>query len=594
MIMAKAPGNFNQDIHVSDYRSRYDGSRVTSSSLISIEGRATESLNGKWNFTVDPYETFLRANWYNAPEYTADGRQLPVDFDFPNMDFMKVPSCWNMERPELFYYENMGIYYRTFRYEKADNDERLFLCFEGVSYRAYVFLNGKYIAMHDGASTPFDVEITELVQRDNTLLVAVDASRNDLRVPMSNTDWFNYGGIYRDVFLLRCPKVFIKDWFVRLQPGTSFKKIAVDFEIDGTASGIASFEIPELGIHKEITFENGRGGIVFDADVSLWSPENPKLYDVRLSACGDELCDKIGFREFKVVGNSIFLNGEERFLKGVSVHEDHYLLGKTTNESVIRDTIRLVKDELNGCFIRVAHYPHTRAFARIADEMGILLWEEIPVYWAISFASDKTYSDAENQIAELIRRDKNRASVVVWSVGNENADTDDRFRFMSSLASFVHSVDPTRAVSAACLINEVDLKIEDRLAACLDIIGINEYYGWYKPDFTELGRILENSNPDKPVIITEFGADARSGFHGTKNMLWCEEFQEELYKKQVKEISSCRYIKGMTPWILYDFRAARRQNTYQEGFNRKGLVDADRKTKKLAFHVLSKFYSTIK
>ena len=449
------------------------------------------------------------------------------------------------------------------------------------------------MAMHDGASTPFSVEITDNVRRDNRLVVAVDASRSDRRVPMSNTDWFNYGGIYRSVYLVRTPAVFIRDFFIRLVPDSTFSHVALDFTVDGCGHGSAHLAVRELGLEEDVVFSGGHGHAVFDVKPELWSPAGPKLYDVSLSVGDDEVHDRVGFREIRVEGMRILLNGEDVFLKGISVHEDDIELGKTTTEESIRRTIKLVKDDLHGVFIRLAHYPHSRLFSRIADEMGVLLWEEVPVYWAIAFDDDDTLADARNQLEELILRDRNRASVIVWSVGNENPDTDERLAFMGALAARAREMDGTRCISAACLVNEVELRIEDRLSSVLDIIGLNEYYGWYKPDFSELGRLIDNSAPDRPVVISECGADARYGNHGTIDMKWTEEAQAEVYRRQVDEISRTDYIRGMTPWILYDFRAPRRQNIWQEGFNRKGLVDSDRVHRKMAFDVLAGFYESI-
>ena len=591
--MKTKAANFSANMHDVDYRRRYETVRMTSRSLMCIDGRDMESLDGRWNFTVDPYETCLRSRWFDEVYESADGRQLPVDFDFDRGGTMDVPSCWNMARPELFYYENMGVYSRTFRYERRRDDERLFLHFEGVAYRAYVFLNGVQVAMHDGASTPFSVEITDSVRRDNRLVVAVDASRSDRRVPMSNTDWFNYGGIYRSVYLVRTPAVFIRDFFIRLVPDSTFSHVALDFSVDGCGQGSAHLALRELGLEEDVVFSDGQGHAVFDVKPELWSPAGPKLYDVSLSVGDDEVHDRVGFREIRVEGMRILLNGEDVFLKGISVHEDDIELGKTTTEESIRRTIRLVKDDLHGVFIRLAHYPHSRLFSRIADEMGVLLWEEVPVYWAIAFDDDDTLADARNQLEELVLRDRNRASVIVWSVGNENPDTDERLAFMSALAARAREMDGTRCISAACLVNEAELRIEDRLSSVLDIIGLNEYYGWYKPDFSELGRLIDNSAPDRPVVISECGADARYGNHGTIDMKWTEEAQAEVYRRQVDEISRTEYIRGMTPWILYDFRAPRRQNIWQEGFNRKGLVDSDRVHRKMAFDVLAGFYESI-
>ena len=347
-----------------------------------------------------------------------------------------------------------------------------------------------------------------------------------------------------------------------------------------------------MEIDEVISVADGKGRAEIEVSPELWSPENPKLYDVSLSFGEDAVSDRIGFREIKVENGKIYLNGKARYLKGVCVHEDHEKFGKTTDDEIIRATIRDLKD-MYGIFLRLAHYPHTRRFAKIADETGVLLWEEIPVYWAIDFSNPDTYDDAENQLSELIVRDKNRASVIIWSVGNENADTDDRLSFMRNLVQTAKRLDPTRLVSAACLVNREKMCLEDRLMNELDVIGNNEYYGWYEPNFDDLITILNNTKLTKPVIITEFGAGAGYGNHGTENTLWTEEYQETLYKKQFAVMKRSDFIQGTTPWILYDFRAVRRQNRYQKGFNRKGLIDADRKRRKLAFKVVADYYAGI-
>ena len=170
--------------------------------------------------------------------------------------------------------------------------------------------------------------------------------------------------------------------------------------------------------------------------------------------------------------------------------------------------------------------------ARIADELGFLLWEEIPVYWAIDFANPRTLFDARNQMLELVRRDRNRASVILWGVGNENEDSDARLAFMSDLAHSVKGLDSTRLVGAACLINREKFCIEDRLTAHIDVIGINEYFGWYEPDFCGLEKLLHASAPDKPVIISETGADALAGHHGKPTEFYTEECQAAVYAQQ--------------------------------------------------------------
>jgi beta-glucuronidase len=592
-VKKEQSGNYQADIHNALYEEEYLTLRLDSTGLINSTGRKTESLNGKWNFGVDLYDTCRRAQWFKETTHTAQGDPGPLDWDWEAWDRITVPASWNLERKELHYFEGFGVYTRTFRYIPQETGERLFLRFEGAAYRTSVFLNRTFIGTHDGASTPFNVEITDTVKTENRLVLVVDARRSPVRVPMENTDWFNYGGIYRDIYLIRTSKVFIKDWFIRLVPDGSFSNIAADIELsEACGNGKALLEIPELNITQEITISQGKGSLVFPAKPALWSPESPNLYDIFISYGTDQVQDRIGFREITTKGQAIFLNGKKIFLKGVSVHEDHLELGKTTTPQIIRDTIRDIK-EMKGNYFRLAHYPHDSRFARIADEEGILLWEEVPVYWAIAFENPNTYKDAENQLAELILRDRNRASVIIWSVGNENSDTDSRLAFMSNLAKKAKALDDSRLVSAACLINHEKLLIEDRLAAFLDIFGINEYYGWYDPDFSKLPKLLHNSNPQKPIVICEFGGDARKGQRGTEADLFTEDHQKRLYEKQVETIKACPYIAGTSPWILYDFRCPRRLNRYQEGFNRKGLIDADRKTKKPAFYVMREFYLSL-
>jgi beta-glucuronidase len=588
--------NYQADIHNAAYEADYLQPRLVSGGLINTAGRDCESLNGRWNFAADWYDTCRRAEWFKEVTVNATGAQQPADWDWEGWERITVPACWNTERQELRYFEGTGVYTRTFRYVSKTAGERLVLRFEGAAYNTCVFINGVFAGSHDGASTPFNVDITSLVKLENRVVVTVDARRSPFRIPMDNTDWFLYGGIYRDVLLYRLPPVYIKDWFVRLAIDGG---IDTDVYVaDAKDGGTVRIEIPELEVRMEAVVHDGKASFHVSANPVRWSPESPKLYNVVLGLVGKEgvvgdlVTDRIGFREIAVCGTEIFLNGKRIFLKGVSVHEDHFGLGKTTNEEIIRQTIRHLK-EMNGCYLRLAHYPHDARFAKIADEEGVLLWEEVPVYWAVAFDNPATYADAENQLSELILRDRNRASVIIWSIGNENADTDSRFAFMSGLVKKARELDLTRLVSAACLISHEELKIKDRLANVLDLIGINEYYGWYDPDFSKLPKIFANSAPGKPVVICEFGGDARKGQRGTADDLWTEDKQKALYEQQVAAIRQCPYIAGTTPWILYDFRCPRRLNRYQEGFNRKGLIDADRVTRKPAFFVMQCFYGEL-
>ncbi len=571
------------------YMKEYFEKLVTAEDMIYDRFRKKESLNGHWHYAVDQYDTCIRAKWYEEHYYDEGGNSLPVDFSFDEWEMMTLPCCFNTFSDLYKLYDGSIIFTRKFLYVRQKDDERMILKIGAANYLCRVFLNKKYVGMHRGGSTPCYFDLTDLLEHENRILIQVDSTRRNNQVPALDTDWFNYGGIYRDIELIRVPKVHVKEFRIALEPDSSFKKIRVLVRMSEEITGTAILTIRELGIEKEIPVLGGQGELLLDAEPEVWSPENPKLYDVEFSCEGDEVRDRVGFREIRVRGMDILLNGKPVFLHGISCHEDSVPNGKGLTDEERIENIRIAK-ELGCNFMRVAHYPHHERMAQLADELGILLWEEIPVYWNINFDSEDTYQDAENQLKELIHRNYNRASVIIWSVGNENEDTDSRLQFMGNLAKCAHELDHTRAVSAACLVNFKKNAIEDRLEQHLDIIGLNEYCGWYTADLKMLPALFANSKPEKPVIVTEFGADAYAGLHGTVTDKGTEECQAFVYEKQIETIRNISYIKGMTPWILYDFRCPRRTSVNQKYYNTKGLLSADKKYRKQAFYVLQNFY----
>lgn len=574
------------------YEREYYEKLTTADNMIYDRFREKESLNGLWKYAVDQYDTCIRQKWNEEVYYDAGGNTLPVDFSFDEWETMELPCSWNTVDRMYKIYDGSMVFTRKFIYSREKEGERVILRIGAANYLCRVFLNRQYIGMHRGGSTPCCFDITEYLQHDNRIILQVDSTRRNEQVPTANTDWFNYGGVYRDIDLIRVPAVHVRDFRVALEPDGTFHNIRARVDMSRPVSGEAVLTISELGIKQTFQVANGSGEILFEAAPELWSPENPRLYDVELSCCGDEVRDRVGFREIRVDGMDIVLNGKPVFLRGISCHEDSVEHGKALTDEERLENIRAAK-ELGCNFMRVAHYPHSERMAQLADEMGLLLWEEIPVYWDIHFSSEDTYSDAENQLTELIKRDYNRASVIVWSVGNENPDTDERLKFMGGLAQRAHSLDSTRLVSAACLVNTQKNAIEDRLEQYLDVIGLNEYCGWYTAEWSMLPELFRNSDPKKTVIITEFGADALPGHRGTITDKGTEDCQAYVYKKQIENIRCNSYIRGMTPWILHDFRCPRRTSWLQNYYNTKGLLSADKKHKKLAFYVLQAFYKEL-
>lgn len=583
---------FISDIHLNDYTEQYEHKQATALDAVFTGGRKSISLSGEWHYAVDQYDTCLRQKWFKEIYKDHKGFSLPVDYSFDEWPVMELPCSWNTRQKEYLLYEGSMVFTRTFEYS-VHKEEKVVLRIGAINYIGRVFLNGEYVGMHRGGSAPAFYDVTGIIREHNRIIIAADATRRPEQVPTENTDWFNYGGVYRDIELITVPDVYIKDFFVALVPDGSFKHIRIKAELSEQVTTNGHLDIPELKISAEVRFEKGLAEIVINAEPELWAPDNPKLYDVELSCGNDKISDRVGFREIKVRGRDILLNGSPIFLKGVSCHEESVENGKALTDEERRENIRIAK-ELGCNFMRLAHYPHHENTAKLADEMGLLLWEEIPVYWAIRFEREATYLDAENQLKELIIRDRNRASVIIWSVGNENADSDERLKFMGGLAECAHLMDDTRPVSAACLVDGEKNMIRDRLEEYLDIIGLNEYCGWYSPDFNSLPELMNNSNPDKPVIITEFGADALRGHHGAIDDKGTEECQEYVYKMQIDTLKDIEYIKGMTPWIMYDFRCPRRTSYIQKYYNRKGLLSEDKSYRKPAFFVLQDFYKSLK
>jgi beta-glucuronidase len=235
----------------------------------------------------------------------------------------------------------------------------------------------------------------------------------------------------------------------------------------------------------------------------------------------------------------------------------------------------------------------------MADQMGIMVWEEVPVYWTIQWTNPDTLHNAENQLSELIERDHNRASLIIYSVANETPVSDARNRFLTQLIQRAHSEDPTRLVSAALQAEEVvqgdqiSIRINDPIARDLDVMGNNEYIGWYVHRPADADRVDWISPFNKPLIMSEFGGDALQGYHGDPLARWTEEYQENLYEHQIAMLKRIPFLRGMSPWILKDFRSPRRTLPHIEDyFNRKGLVNEHGKKKK-AFFVLQRFYREV-
>jgi beta-glucuronidase len=583
--------------------------------LINVYNRNSISLNGEWNYIVDPYETGFynyRSEPYDKFHDPGNGAYFMnakpkdktelIEYDFDRSDKINVPGDWNTQKEKLFYYEGTIWYKKSFDYTKLKNDSRVFLYFDAVNYQSDVYLNGQKLGTHTGGFTPFNFEITDIVKpKDNFLIVKVDNKRKREGVPTLNTDWWNYGGITRDVRIFETPQTFIQDYFIQLNPDDK-NQIKGYIHLKGTDNikERINMSIPELNLEKElITNIDGFASFQTHADnIKYWSTTNPHLYKIIIKTNEEEIIDYIGFRSIKTDGQDILLNDEKIFLKGICFHEEKPLqAGRAYSQDDAKQLLTWVK-ELGCNYVRLAHYPHNENMIRLADKMGILVWEEVPVYWTIDWENEETYENAQNQLSEVICRDKNRASVIIWSMANETPVGSARNNFLMRLIDYTRKLDNTRLISAALEQSNYDgdpfiKTITDPLADMVDVLSFNQYIGWYDGLPDKCKNISWKIKQDKPAIISEFGGGAKYGFHGDSLTRWSEEYQEYLYAETLKMIGKIPQLRGISPWILADFRSPRRNlPDIQDGWNRKGLISSEGYKKK-AFYVLKEFYESL-
>lgn len=574
--------------------------------IINIQSRESQCLDGQWKYIVDPYGN----GYYNyrlvpnpvgdtffADKSFDEDRTALIEYNFDRNQTLDVPGDWNTQNDKLYYYEGK-LWYRTRFMCRPDADKRQFIYFGAVNYEAVIALNGEKICRHTGGYTPFNVEVTgKLKNGENSLVVMVDNTRDKDGIPTNNCDWWNYGGITRSVKLVQTPRTFIRNYSIQL--GKSYKDIYGYVNVDGAvASQKVEISIPELKLSTIVeTDSKGHGEFTVKARPELWSPESPKLYNVSLKCGEDSIDDRIGFRIIETKGADILLNGKKIFCRGVSIHEEApYSNGRIV--SVEQDRILLNWAKELGCnFVRLAHYPHNEEMVRLAEEMGLLVWSEIPAYWTISWTNPQTYANAEQQLTDMITRDINRANVIIWSVANETPLSDERLSFLSRLIDKAREMDPTRLISAAMEKEKVRdglWTVNDPLISKTDLISFNQYMGWY----TGTSDICADAHwafpEEKPVFVSEFGAGALYGFHGDKSERFTEEYMEDCYRQNIEMMSErMPGFSGTTPWVLKDFRSPRRAlSGIQDDFNRKGLI-SEQGQKKSAFYIIKKWYESM-
>jgi len=587
--------------------------------LTGVDRRATISLDGEWASIVDPYFSGLmsfhheeKKNGWFLNRKAQPGDPYPTEYDFAKAPRLKVPGDWNTQRESLFFYEGPVWYERDFTYQPKEHT-RVFLHVGAANYKSWFWVNGQKVCEHEGGYTSFNCEVTAAVHAgDNFVVAAVDNTRHEDGVPTLETDWWNYGGLTRSVSLIEVPETFIDQYDVHLSraPETKITPHGNDFGIIGSLHFVhidgwvhvigghvgdkVEVQIPELrSTGSGVLAVDGRAQVhLVVSDIERWSPETPKLYKVRITAGQDAIEDLIGFRTVETRGTQILLNGKPIFLRGISIHaEAPYRTGRANTDKDAETLLSWAKEM--GCnFVRLAHYPHDETMLRAADRMGLMVWSENPVYWALQFDNPKVLAKAEQQLEEEIGTSRNHASIILWSMANETPNTEARTHFLETEAAHARELDPTRLITAALLVRGEGHKkiVDDALGKALDVIGINEYIGWYeaKPETADVTEW--RIDYDKPLIMSEFGGDAKAGLHGGEDERWTEEYQANIYRHQLGMLNRIPQLRGLSPWILMDFRSPNRPLVgVQDEFNRKGLI-SDQGQKKQAFFILQKAY----
>lgn len=544
-------------------------------------------LDGIWEMLLDPAGIGEPWGQYQAP--SLENTTFINDRKTLNYRPIQVPGTWT-GLPELKWYRDKFWYIKRFSWIPSEN-ERAFLRFEAVNYHARVWLNNYFIGEHEGGYTPFEFEVTQyLKEGENYLAVKVDPVPGpDSTVPI--TGWMCHPGIIRSVSLYTTTLMRWSDVHLTaaldefLTTGNILLEAELDGDIlpaatlsisvydsDGKNAGSCESPINGLSIRLKLEIEK----------VQLWSPSSPYLYVVELTLNASEgkysRKFKIGFRKFEVRPDAFYLNNQKIFIQGAGLHAMYPGLGHTIPEKIYRRDYAMMKQAgMNA--VRLVHYPHDVMALEIADEMGLLVWEEIPLYWQAKKEQKQTRQSAFQQLMELILRDRHHPCIFVWGLGNEVPTMDeDSIEYFRQARELARALDPSRPVS---FIDGSSLPVADNPSlAYADFVSHNLYFGWYIPQVEDLNTAVDTlaeRYPQAPLLITEFGAGAVRGHHGGKQIPWTEEFQARILKANIECFKSHARVGGCFIWCWADFEdPTRLENIFERGFNNKGIVDAAR------------------
>ena len=548
--------------------------------------RGVTELSGAWRFLTDPQCVGLKENWY---------------LGLPDGETVIVPSVWNNELGMLNY-EGACWYEKTFYTEGGT----LLFEFESVMSEADVWLDGKWLGNHYGAFSQFELIANEVCPGTHTLIVRADNTPTERSIPQKKVDWFNYGGIARDVYVSALKGVSVLVAHLEYTLSSDLRSACVyaslelyNAEKEAVTSNVCVL-VGDTEIYKGAVTVNGYEKVKISTpvyefkDLELWSVDNPKLYSFTVNTDSDDLSDRVGFRKIEVLDKKICLNGKMIELIGVNRHEEHPDWGFAFPAKLMKKDIDLICDL--GCnTIRGAHYPQSRMLIDMLDERGLLFWSEIPI-WGGGF-DDKALGDdvvvnrGLDMHKEMTKYYFNHPSIIIWGMHNEIYTLYPCTHGISELYhGYLRKNGGNRLITHAAA-----FPFEDDSLEFDDIICINMYKGWYGGDFSEWDKFVSDfdnhrkrvGQENKPVIISEFGAGALAGFHSHFDRVrWSEEYQAELLKYCLELFNRTDYIHGFYIWQFANIRTYPNMDLNRvRCFNNKGILDEYRNPKSAYFTV---------